>query len=147
MSLGLDTDVLVNWSLREATFHEHASRLIDSEAAKGSRFALAPQVLCEFIHVVSDPRRFEKPLTMETSIKRSQNLWNARDTEHVFPTARVMSRCLDLMNSLGLGRKRILDTFLAATLENAGIRRIATFNARDFRVFDFLDVIDPAKVN
>jgi predicted nucleic acid-binding protein len=42
-----------------------------------------------------------------------------------------------------LGRKRILDTALAATLEAARIRRLATFNGRDFEVFGFLEVVEP----
>lgn len=32
---------------------------------------------------------------------------------------------------------QVLDTALAATLEEAGVRRLATFNRRDFEVFAF----------
>ena len=37
----------------------------------------------------------------------------------------------------------VLDLALAATLECAGVSRLATFNGRDFAVFDFLEVIEP----
>lgn len=43
------------------------------------------------------------------------------------------------------GRKRVLDTVLAATLESAGVSRLATFNVDDFSVFGFLEVVSPAK--
>ena len=38
-------------------------------------------------------------------------------------------------------RKRVLDTALAATLESAGIRRLATFNGADYAAFPFLEVV------
>lgn len=51
-------------------------------------------------------------------------------------------RTLELLELHGLGRKRILDTALAATLEEAGVRRLATGNGREYRRFDFLEIID-----
>jgi predicted nucleic acid-binding protein len=45
------------------------------------------------------------------------------------------------MASFDLGRKRILDTALAATFETAGVRRIATFNPADFTIFPFLEIV------
>ncbi|MFY9826832.1 MAG: hypothetical protein WAM82_36090 [Thermoanaerobaculia bacterium] len=57
------------------------------------------------------------------------------------PSLRVLPRTLELMADLQLGRKRILDTALAATLELAGIRRLATFNPSDFKIFKFLEII------
>lgn len=47
------------------------------------------------------------------------------------------------MASRGPGRKRILDTALAATLEAAGVSRLATLNGRDSQVFGFLEIVDP----
>jgi predicted nucleic acid-binding protein len=54
---------------------------------------------------------------------------------------------MELMSVHGLGRKRILDTVLAATLETAHVRRLATLNARDFALFDFIEVVDPCDVH
>lgn len=43
------------------------------------------------------------------------------------------------MEEFRLGRKRILDTYLAATYHEKGIRRIATGNAADFALFKAFD--------
>jgi hypothetical protein len=48
---------------------------------------------------------------------------------------------MELMDRLRLGRKRILDTAFAATLEEAGVRHLATLNQKDFEAFDFLEVV------
>lgn len=55
------------------------------------------------------------------------------------------NRTLEFLDSLSLGRKRILDTALAATLELAGVRRLATFNRKDFEVFPFLELVSPRR--
>ena len=44
------------------------------------------------------------------------------------------------------GRKRILDTLLAATYAVAGVRQIISTNARDYVIFEDLEVIDPTAV-
>jgi hypothetical protein len=102
---------------------------------------LAPQILQEFLHVASDPRRFENPLPFEDAIRIARGLWGAREVAQIIPTPEVLPRTLDLMERFGLGRKRILDTAFAATLEAAAVRRIATFNPADFTIFPFLDII------
>ena len=35
--------------------------------------AIAPQVLAEFVHVVTDERRFQQPFSMETSLNKSEH--------------------------------------------------------------------------
>jgi len=44
---------------------------------------------------------------------------------------------LDWMQRHQLGRKRILDTQLAAILWTAGVRRLLTANPADFHLFGF----------
>jgi hypothetical protein len=47
------------------------------------------------------------------------------------------------MNRHQLGRKRILDTHLAAVLWTAGVRRIFTSNKADFTIFGGFEIITP----
>lgn len=48
-----------------------------------------------------------------------------------------------LLREHRLGRKRILDTALAAALEAGGVRRLATYNVRDYQCFPFLEPVSP----
>ncbi len=79
---------------------------------------------------------------MPEAIQRIEAIWDSEEVVRLLPTAEVLSRTLELLAELRLGRKRILDTALAATLESAEVRRLATFNPRDFRIFDFLELVD-----
>ncbi len=63
--------------------------------------------------------------------------WNAAEVIHVFPTDESTRLFLDWMQRHQLGRKRILDTQLAATLWNAGVRLLLTSNPADFHIFGF----------
>jgi predicted nucleic acid-binding protein len=81
---------------------------------------------------------------MRQAIALTRALWDGKETARILPGPTVVHRMLDLLATMRLGRKRILDTALAATLESAGVTRLATLNAADFRVFSFLEVVDPA---
>lgn len=144
MTLALDTDVVVHWMMAGAPRHTAARRLVEAEVKKRhGTLGIVPQVLHEFLHVTTDPRRFEHPLSMAEALGRARALWDARETLRIVPSITAFHRTVDLLETLELGRKRILDTALAATLEAAGIRRLATFNGDDFAVFSFLDVVEP----
>lgn len=144
MILALDTDVLVAWTIREAAAHETVKAWVRRNVqAQDVRFGLVPQVAHEWLHVVTDPRRFESPLAMENALDLLGRLAESREVVSVLPGPADLSRTLELMRRYRLGRKRILDTALAATLEGAGVKRLATYNVRDFGVFEFLDVVEP----
>lgn len=140
--LALDTDVLVGWLHEESEHHQASRRLIEHELSDGeTKLGLTAQVLFELIHVVTDGRRFEKPLSMESATDLVRDLWQSSDTSRVPAPPRILPRALELLQEHRLGRRRILDTALAATLEIAGIRRLATWNPRDYKVFRFLETV------
>jgi len=142
--LALDTDVLVHWAMEGAAHHRATRRLVEREIrGPEGRLALTPQLLFEFVHVVTDPRRFESPLTVPGATALVRDLWDSREVIRVLPGPSVVHRTLELLTKLRLGRKRILDTALAATLEAAGISRLATLNGPDFEIFPFIEVVSP----
>lgn len=142
MTLALDTDVLVSWAMTGAPRHTAARRLVRSEISDGRAVAITMQVLWEFLHVVTDPRRFASPMSMSAAIATTRALWDAPDTQRVSAGPRTAHRALELLQTSRLGSKRILDTALAATLEEAGVRRLATFNRKDFEIFPFLEIVE-----
>jgi len=143
MTLGLDTDVVVNWAMGGAEHHDAARALLRREIQAGNSIACTPQVFFEFIHVVTDVRRFERPMSMSLALDTARDFWDGPVTMRVLPGPRVLHRTLELLGKLKLGRKRILDTALAVTLDEAGVSRLATFNGGDYAVFPFLEIVDP----
>ena len=141
--VGLDTTFLVQVEVQETDGHGAAQRVLRRDILGRPReAALAPQVLTEFMHVVTDPRRFERPLSMAQALAKAGFWWHAIEVERIVPDEQVAGQFLAWMREHGLGRKRLLDTLLAATYYRSGITRIATSNARDYRVFGVFDLIE-----
>lgn len=143
MKIGVDTTFLVQMSLREHPGHIAAREEMDRRLEAGDLFVMAPQVASEWVHVVTDARRFEYPLSMAAALEKAQAWWGAREVEHVSPTPESMAQFWSWMNEFKLGRKRLLDTMLAATYFSHGVHAILSSNARDYTTFGCFHVITP----
>jgi predicted nucleic acid-binding protein len=144
MAKGVDTTFLVQLEIRESASHARAREFLEeSILSAGQVFALAPQVLLEFVHVVTDPKRFERPLSMNVALKRADFWWAAREVQRVYPDLEAVRLFLHWMGRYRLGRKRLLDTFLAATYATHGVAEIVSSNARDYGIYEGVTPIDP----
>lgn len=140
---GLDTGFLVAAEVLEHPQHTPARAILGQLLSRGDRIAIAPQVLAEFIHIVTDPRRFANPLDMTAAISVAEQWWTANEVDRVYPDASSAKLFLDWMKQFSLGRKRLLDTMLAATYHQLGISSILTTNPADFSVFGAFTCITP----
>jgi predicted nucleic acid-binding protein len=140
---GIDTGFLVAAEVVEHGSHQSARARIAAMVAAGDRFALAPQVLAEFIHVVTDPKRFSAPLSVEAARDLAQKWWTAHEVIHIVPGDAAVAQFFVWHRSLSLGRKRILDTLLAATYQSAGITSLLTTNADDFSILGAFQCLTP----
>jgi len=138
---GIDTTFLLAHELAEIPVHAKARELVRQSSRNGdARFALVPQVLMEFLHVVTDPRRFQKPLPMEEAVVRAEFWWGAKEVRQILPGPETVQLCFRWLREHRLGRKRLLDTQLAASLHQAGVHRIITQNRKDFEVYGVFEI-------
>lgn len=142
MTYGIDTTFLVQLDVAGHTNHDNAVSLRDSLLDAGHDFALAPQVLTEYIHIVTDPRRFTEPVSARTAVAQSRAWWHATEIRHVHADDNAVVLFHSWMVQHSLGRNRILDTMIASTYYSAGVRAIISSNARDYHAF-FTDVVQP----
>jgi predicted nucleic acid-binding protein len=139
--IGVDTSFLVALAVREHPSHGNCRRLFESEIQGGEgTMAVAAQVLAEFCHVVSDPRRFERPLEMAEAVELCEQWWNAQECRPVPVDAEVGALFLTWMVEFGLGRKRLLDTLLAASYHASGVKRLASTDWRDFERYGVFEL-------
>jgi predicted nucleic acid-binding protein len=140
---GLDTGFLVAAEVAEHAEHTAARETLARQVAAGDQIAIAPQLLAEFLHVVTDPRRFTQPLDMTAARSLADQWWTARDVVRVFPDDGATRQFLLWIQQFSLGRKRLLDTLLAATYQQAGIQSLLTTDPADFSVFGVFTCITP----
>lgn len=132
---GLDTGFLVAAEVTEHAEHSAARQTLATLVGAGDRVAIAPQVLAEFIHVVTDPRRFTQPLEIVEARDVAEQWWTASEVDREYPSDAATQQFLRWLQQFSLGRKRLLDTLLAATYQQAGIQSILTTNPSDFAIF------------
>src|SRR5712691_11620548 len=82
---GLDTGFLVAAEVTEHVENTGARDTLARLLSAGDLIAIAPQVLAEFIHIVTDPRRFVQPLDMTAARQLVEQWWTAREVVRVFP--------------------------------------------------------------
>lgn len=95
------------------------------------------------MHIVTDSRRFTQPLAMPTACQLAEQWWTAKDVVQVLPDDPATRRFLAWLQLFSLGRKRLLDTLLAATYRQVGIQSLLTTNPTDFTAFGVFTCITP----
>lgn len=141
MTYAADTDFLVAVEVRDHVFHDFADKLLGRLLDEGHSIVLSPQTLAEFIHVVTDPRRLAQPLAIADAVDRAERWWQSAEVVRLLPDSRSTLQWIDLLRKHRLGRKRLLDTMLAAVCLSSGIEKIISNNEQDFGVFGFLEVV------
>lgn len=144
MKLGIDSNVLLQAHLPGLDRHELAHRYLNQQlASPGVVLVLTPLVLHEFVHVVTDSRRFDPPVAMTEALSLARGYLGRSNVDCISTDEASLLLALDLMSRHHLGRKRIADTLFAATLLAHGVHRLVTFNVADFKVFEDLTAIEP----
>ncbi|MDZ4686920.1 MAG: PIN domain-containing protein [Planctomycetaceae bacterium] len=141
--VGVDTNWLIALATDDHPDHQESERLWNGYIDAGDHMGLTPLVVAEFVHVVTDARRFRAPCSMSQALDLAEEWWLSADVERIFPTQASVTLALQWMRQFQLGRKRVLDTQLAATLHLQGIRRILTANPSDYKVFGVFEFLSP----
>lgn len=147
MIVGLDTTVIVAVAITSHPRHSACRSLMERIRADGDIVAVTPAVLAEFIHVVTDQRRFAPALDMDTARNMAVSLWETVETCRVVTDGSAVTQFSNWMAEFRLGRKRVLDTMLAATYFQSGITTILTLNPADFSVFGVFQCLTPSDPN
>lgn len=140
---GLDCNILIQLALQDHPANAATIAAVQAEVQRGSRLVFPPLVINEFLHVITDERRFSPPLTMTEALDWMEGFLANPAVGMLEPSAESARQTLRWMRQFRLGRKRILDTNLAAVLHTAGARRLLTSNPVDFAVFGVFEIVTP----
>jgi predicted nucleic acid-binding protein len=133
--IGVDTSFLVAHCDSNHLQNPRVRQCLVDWTQNQEQLVFCPQVIAEMLHVATDARRLPHAWTMSQAIAQAHQWRTATEVHWVSPDVRCVKLCLEWMAKYALGRKRILDTLLAATYFHHGVTRLATLNPDDFRVF------------
>lgn len=140
---GLDCNILVQLALQDHTANVATVAVAQAEAQRGNHLVFPSLVIDEFLHVITDERRFSPPLTMVEALDWTENFLSNSSVSVLTATPESLRQALHWMRQFNLGRKRILDTQLAAIFHTGGVNRLLTSNPADFEVFGVFEIITP----
>ena len=138
----LDTNILVHAAGAQSLRHAKAKELRDQAAGGQFEACIAAQVLTEFYAVVTDPRRFQPPLT-PSQAQRELRTYRSSSLKLIVPKEATVTRMLNLLGSRSVRSGKIFDVFLVATMLDNGVRRIYTENIDDFKGINGIEAINP----
>lgn len=141
--IGLDCNILIQLSFADHPANSRTIAAVNAETAQGVKLVFPSLIVSEFLHVATGSRRFAPPLTMTEALDWIEDFLTNPNVSLLEPTQASTTQALQLMRQFQLGRKRVLDTHLAAVLYTGGVRRLMTSNPADFTVFGVLETVTP----
>ncbi len=141
--IGLDCNILIQLAFADHPANAKTIAAVQSEIQKGEKLVFPSLVVAEFLHVATDARRFTPPLTMTEALDWIEEILKNPMVSLLETSQSSMVQTLRWMREFNLGRKRILDTELAAVLHSNGVHCLLTSNPADFAVFGVLEIVAP----
>jgi len=137
----LDTNVLVYGVNADAPQHSSSQAVIQAAFDRHILAAVVPQILLEFLAVVTSPRRVIRPLD-------AAEAWEQVEILRVnLPVLGLEPEALTILGELVLAHRPagrgIFDLFLAAQMRTHGIRTICTYNGSDFDRLRDVEALTP----
>ncbi len=139
----VDTNVLVYAAERSFREHRACRELLATCRRGASAWYVTWGILYEFVRVATHPRVFRRPWSSADAWRFVEALLAAESLGLLIETPRhadVAAQTIALVPSLC--GNLVHDGHTAVLMREHGIRRIYTRD-RDFRIFPFLEVLDP----
>jgi predicted nucleic acid-binding protein len=141
--IGLDCNILVRLAIADHPAHAKTLAVVQAEIQQGTKLVFPSLIVTEFLHVVTDERRFAPPLAMPEALDWLEDFLANPAVSLLEANQASTHQTLQWMRQFKLGRKRILDTNFAAVLYVSGVGRLLTSNPSDFKVFGILKTVTP----
>ena len=127
----VDTNLLVYASRPVVPENAAAREALANLDARGTTMWISPQVLREYLAVVTRLQATAPALPMATAIADVRQFAVSFEVTQEGPE--VFERLLDLLGTYPVAGRQVHDAHLVATMLVHGIGRLLTFNAGDFR--------------
>ena len=144
--IGLDTCFLIDLYWQDSPRNKNA-RALFSKIVNDDSVQLAIYFNCfnEFLHVITDPKRFENAFTIKEAIDVIDFWCDLDRVKVLYPDDTSFKRTLAWMNMYKLGRNRVNDTQMASCYLSNNITSIITANPKDFEIFQSFELQDYRK--
>jgi uncharacterized protein len=142
LSFAIDANVLLYASDSGCPQCSPAQQFLNDCVQSQTVFCLAWPTLMAYLRIATHPRIFAQPLEPQQAQRNIDQLLNLKHCRVVSEGATFWETYRALAKDHHPRGNLVPDLHLAAILRDNGIRRLYTCD-RDFRRFEFLDVVNP----
>jgi predicted nucleic acid-binding protein len=143
MVKGLDTTVLIYALDTASPLHDRAVAVLDQAIGGKWLACVCRATLLELADLLTDPRRVRKPMAPAQVAKALERLTKYPQPQLLEADALTYKRALRLMEKYPVQRGRFVETQIAATLLEHGVRTIVTADSRSYVAIRELTVENP----
>lgn len=146
--IALDSCFLIDLYWINSPRHENAVEILHQlEESDISEVLIYYNVFNEFVHTITDSKRFENAMSMKTALDIVDEWCDLEKIKVVFPEDSSFKRSITWLKLYDLGRKRLNDTNMAGCYATQGVTTIITANPKDFTSFGIFKTLDYSTQN
>ncbi|TWU37423.1 type II toxin-antitoxin system VapC family toxin [Novipirellula artificiosorum] len=142
MKVLLDTNLLLRSIETASKQHAAAKDAIKKLAEDNQQLVIVPQVIYEFWSVATRPQEYNG-LGLSPKVAKQRVDTFERMFDLLPDSANLYAMWLDLVESQSVIGKNVHDARLVAAMYDHGVSHLLTFNAKDFRRYDGIGLIEP----
>lgn len=140
--ISLDTTFLIDLYWLDSPRHQKAVDCYKILSNLNEEIIIYYNCFNEFIHVITDTKRFSNALSMDGALEITETWCNLENITVVYPFETSFAMAKAWLSIYKLGRNRLNDTNMAACYAQSGASRIVTANPKDFEIFQVLEPVD-----
>lgn len=140
----IDTNVLVYALFAQRPEHAASLALLESAQEPAPNLVVAPQNLAEFYAVVTNPRRVSTPLSGAAARAEVEKFTLLAGLRILDVPSDVVGRWQALLGRYPVTGRAFYDVQLVAVMLAHDVRRIYTFDRKDFERFRELELLTPS---
>lgn len=144
MSFGIDVNILLYASDRSSPLHLKAAAFLQATVAGSEVFCIAWLTAMSYLRMTTHPSIFAQPLSPDEAAANVQALLAVPHCRALGEDEGFWSAYQQVAHGLAVRGNLVPDAHLAAVLRQHGVVKLYTHD-KDFRKFDFLQVIDPMR--
>ena len=142
MSYSVDVNVLLYASDTSSSNHGKALRFLQQRPSDPDLFCIAWPTIMAFLRIATHPRIFARPLSPGEALGNVESLVRLPRVRILAEGDEFLGTYRDVTAHFPVRGNLVPDAHLAALLRQHGVKRLYTAD-RDFRKFDFLELVDP----
>ena len=139
----IDSNILIYaFNTENEEFHLRSQKLL-KEIMYPGKLAICDTSLIEFFQVLTDKRRLNEPYNVKKAQSAIDFFLNIERCKVLYTNKEIYDEAFKALNKYSIKKYDIYDHIIAFTCRYNNIKELYTVNVKDFKKYDFLNVVNP----